>query len=471
MKATEWIPARLTLLVVSLLTVATAFSDEVNVPAPVPDAAAIESAEALARDVFAGEYRAAENDRARAALAKKILAMAVKSAGEPAEQFVLFRVARDIAAPAGDVETALRAVDELGRRFRVDSLQMKVAVLEKAVTNARLPADHRALLPQCGRVFEEATAAERFELARQIGQIATVSATESRAIAARKEIAEQLKELDRLEKAFGAVKDALAVLEKQPTDPAANLTVGKYRCLSQGDWARGLPMLALSGDALLKALAQQELANPDAAKDQEKLAEGWWELSEQLDGEEQQQARRRAGHWYRQALDGLAGLEKIRATKRIEEIGEEATQVASRPTGPRAVPGTAASKPINVLRMMDPRLDTIKGTWRFDRGVLVSSGGTLDRIHIPFVPPEEYAIEIIATRVRGTKGFTIGLVGGGKTFSVDLDCMGTRSGISVAWTERARTWEMPASDRSKLLRRENLRRSSAKSTRPVFVQT
>jgi hypothetical protein len=80
--------------------------------------------------------------------------------------------------------------------------------------------------------------------------------------------------------------------------------------------------------------------------------------------------------------------------------------------------------------MIDPRLDTIKGIRRFDRGALVSSGGTLDRIHIPFVPPEEYAIEIIATRVRGTKGFTIGLVGGGKTFSVDLDCMRMKSGIS-----------------------------------------
>jgi hypothetical protein len=430
MRAFVWMIVRPALLLATFVSTASAVSDEAGGPAAVPDAAALQSAETLVRDIFRGEYDAAKDDRAKVALAKKILAMAVESTDSLAEQFVLFRVARDIAAAAGDVDTALNAVNELGRRFRVDALKMKVDVLERAATKARLPADHRALLPQFARVSGEATAAERFELARQLGRFATASAARSRDVAARKKIADQLEKLEQLEEAFAAVKHAVAVLEEQPTDPDANLTVGKYRCFAKGDWERGLPMLALSRDPQLKTLAQQELAGPDAAEDQKNLADGWWALAEHMTGDDQQQARRRGGHWYRQALAGLSGLEKVRATKRIEQLGEETGLTASKPPGPGAGPRSASRQPVNLLRMIDLRRDTIKGIWRFDRGALVSSGGTLDRIHLPFVPPEEYSLEIVATRVSGTKGFTIGLVGGGKTFTVDLDCMGQKSGIS-----------------------------------------
>jgi len=420
---------RVVVLFLTSMGWASAWGDEIDTRNPVPDVVELKAAERLVRDVFAGEYAAARNDEAKSALAKRILTVAAESAENRAAQYVLFRVARDVAAAGRDAETALKAVEELGRRFRVDTLPMKIEVLKGTAGKARLPANHRALLPQFSKVVEEAIASERFEMARQACRLATASANKARDSAARKKIAAQLKTLTQLEEAFADVKRALAVLDERPADPNANLVVGKYRCFRQGDWERGLPMLALASDRQLKALALRELAEPAAAEEQSELADGWWELAEHMKQDEQQQARLRAGHWYRRALNGLAGLGRLRAMRRIEQVSDEPEQVASASSGARGQPSARSPKPVNVMQMIDPQKDTIKGMWRFQRGVLVSAGGTLDRIHIPYVPPDEYTLEIVATRVSGSKGLTIGLVARGKSFSVSVDCMGRRSGL------------------------------------------
>ena len=55
------------------------------------------------------------------------------------------------------------------------------------------------------------------------------------------------------------MKKALAALDRNPTHPAANQMVGKYRCFNKGNWITGLPMLALGSDPELKALAIVDL--------------------------------------------------------------------------------------------------------------------------------------------------------------------------------------------------------------------
>src|SRR5439155_8519655 len=67
-------------------------------------------------------------------------------------------------------------------------------------------------------------------------------------------------ELAELQREYESTKVAIAALKKQPDDPAANLAVGKYLCLSKGDWLDGLPYLAKSGDATLKELAVLDLS-------------------------------------------------------------------------------------------------------------------------------------------------------------------------------------------------------------------
>jgi hypothetical protein len=370
---------RFFLFAIALMHGALASAALLDTRTPVPDAADLEAAEKLVRDVFAEEYGAAKSTADKVGLAKKILATAMESTEAPAERYVLLRVARDIATSAGSVDTAFTAVERMGRHFRVDELQMKIAVLENVGAKTRLPADHKTLLPLLGDVLDEAITAERFELARQAGELAMASAVKTRDANARKETAARLKELDRLEKKFAAVQQALEVLDDSPADPDANLVVGKHRCFSKGDFDGGLPMLALGSDPQLKALAQRELENPTVAVDQVELGDGWWKLAEDMEGKGQLLLRQRAGYWYRQAVAELAGLAQIRVNRRLRTLESEAQEVAST-TEQQPVQAPAAKKPVNLLAMIDPTRHAIQGTWRFERGVLVSSDQKFDRI-------------------------------------------------------------------------------------------
>src|SRR5215510_14358294 len=71
-------------------------------------------------------------------------------------------------------------------------------------------------------------------------------------------------------------------------------------------------------DESLRTLAPQDLAKPQAAKDQLALADGWWDLAAKEKDPAQLALQRRAMQWYEQAIGGLAGLNRTKAAKRIE---------------------------------------------------------------------------------------------------------------------------------------------------------
>ncbi len=116
---------------------------------------------------------------------------------------------------------------------------------------------------------------------------------------------------------------------RNPDDPAANAAVGRYLCLMRENWTRGLPLLARGDDQPFRELAVIELSQPASADDQAALADRWWAWSETLSSPqpgslERRTARRRAAHWYKQALDRLpASLVAERARRRIAEADEE----------------------------------------------------------------------------------------------------------------------------------------------------
>jgi hypothetical protein len=114
-------------------------------------------------------------------------------------------------------------------------------------------------------------------------------------------------------------------LGRNPTDPAANLAVGKFHCFIKADWEKGLPMLALGGDLVLKGLAERDLGRPGEAEKQVALGDGWWDCADKQTGLAKAHMRQRAGHWYQQALPSLTGLAKVKVAKRLEGIEAPAT--------------------------------------------------------------------------------------------------------------------------------------------------
>lgn len=109
---------------------------------------------------------------------------------------------------------------------------------------------------------------------------------------------------------------AFAVLDKNPTDPDANTTFGKWKAFVQGDFDGAMPYLVHSKDATLKALAEHELDETKLATAPMKVGMG----DEWVAGAKKFPALfrifyDRAGYWYMKAwpdLD-LVWRQKMRA--------------------------------------------------------------------------------------------------------------------------------------------------------------
>ena len=138
-------------------------------------------------------------------------------------------------------------------------------------------------------------------------------------------LAECAKGLQQARREHEAIQAAQERLKTVPDDPDACLAVGRWYCFSQGDWDEGLKLLAKGSDDALKSLAAEELASkPSKAEDKVARGDAWWDLAEKAAGKAKAAMRRRAGHWYQEAMPDLApGLGKSKVEKRLAQAAEE----------------------------------------------------------------------------------------------------------------------------------------------------
>ena len=121
-----------------------------------------------------------------------------------------------------------------------------------------------------------------------------------------------------------AVKNARETLKTTPDDPAANLAVGRYEALRQGNWEPALPHLVKSGDSELMSVARKELDAPKDGAAQQKVADEWWALAEKEKDSTwiRTAIQSRAAHWYRQAATQVTGLSLTLIHERLKTIDE-----------------------------------------------------------------------------------------------------------------------------------------------------
>ncbi|MBI3855794.1 MAG: protein kinase [Planctomycetes bacterium] len=88
----------------------------------------------------------------------------------------------------------------------------------------------------------------------------------------------------------------------------------------------------------------------------------------------------------------------------------------------RKTPAPAAKNGIDLLALVQPQRDGIKGDWTKDNGVLVAPGDTAwARLQIPFAPPAEYDLTLAVERRAGEKSFVVGIVWGGRPATIVID--------------------------------------------------
>ncbi|HUT88234.1 MAG TPA: CARDB domain-containing protein [Thermoguttaceae bacterium] len=335
--------------------------------APLPDAPAQARAQELLRDVYGEEYDAAKTSEQKTELARKLLDQAAKSPADPANHFVLLRVAKEVAILAADCETALDAVERIVATYDVDAMEARLECVQGLADAAKLSSQRAALAVHACSLVDVALAEDDFEAAGRFGQIAEDLAKRGRDYSLAKEVIARMEKLDEIRQAHAEYQKAQARLDESPTDAEANLAAGRYLCLSRGDWDRGIPMLALGGDPALKVPAVKELVGADSPDAQVALGDAWWDVAQSREGRERDGFLLRAGYWYEQAQSKVAsGLAKVKLDQRLAEIANvesPATEVArDRPrsgtSGRRAKRG----------RTFDPASATLLGTLRGHSG-------------------------------------------------------------------------------------------------------
>ena len=284
----------------------------------VPDAASLKEAQKVVNGIYAEDIAKAKKPQEKAELAKKILQAATETKNDAAGKYVLLVMAKDIGTQAGDVETTFSAVDQLTESYLVEELKLKTDALTKLSRASGV--DHGAIVDKANAWIDDAFAADQYDIAKQIAQLALGAANATKDPDAIKPANARVQEVSSAAKAYEEVKKALATIAQTPNDPTANLAAGRFYCLTKGQWEKGLLMLALGSDAALKAMAEKDAAKPTEADKRVELGNGWCKLAEKYPAAAKRSVQDHAVEWFKKAMPNLIGLEKAKLEKRVAEL-------------------------------------------------------------------------------------------------------------------------------------------------------
>jgi len=340
----------------------------------------------------------------------------------------------EIAAAAGDLNLSLQGIDTLDTDYEINALEAKQKLLDRFIAAGK-PEQLVDAIPTAEQLVDQAVAADHFEIALALAMSASRAVAKSK-MATRKQVDERLahrrRDIRLLEPIHAAVKKAQETLEKNPADPEANLTVGRWLCFYKGDWTAGLPLLAKGSEEKLKALAEQEIKSPTEADQQVQIADAWWGLAQKEAGIARDSVHLHAGNIYQAAMPNLASaLKKAAIEKRLAEIANVkpivAAVAANNSTGAAKFP---LNQWVDVLRLVDTTKNVVKGKWsRTGRSVVVEPGDAA-RLVIPVAVEGSYDLEVEFTRTSGEADVATLLSIGSQQFMVALSAfVGTASAL------------------------------------------
>lgn len=230
----------------------------------VPGEAAQAAARQTIKEVFGKQWDAARTPPARQVLAAILLEQARKIPDDPAGQFVLLKMARDMAVRGDDPKTALAAADALAATFEVDGLATKAETVVRLAGSVTEAEQARILLEQTLGLVDKAVAREAFGQAQELVAMAAKIAYKARDKARRERIDGYRQWIEDLVREHPRYLEAMEELDASPADPEANLIAGRFLWFGKGVGERGIPMLALGSDAGLKTPAIAELKVTDS---------------------------------------------------------------------------------------------------------------------------------------------------------------------------------------------------------------
>jgi hypothetical protein len=255
------------------------------------------------KSVFGAEIAKAKTPTAKKAIAEKMFVVARDVKETPANRWVLFTQARELAAAAGEVGLAEKSIEEQIRVFVVSRHVLAAELAEKLAATVRT----RAVLDFIYVAAESAIDAYDFTSALKLMNAGLM-------------VARELKKEGGMEKRFEVrlrtVQELKKAIESAKGD---DVETGKILCFSKGDWVKGLPLLAKTKDADLKAVVAKDRSGPMGA-DRADLGDAWYELAEKAKATEEKIGMlRRALWWHRLGYADIGGLKKAKLDLRMKD--------------------------------------------------------------------------------------------------------------------------------------------------------
>jgi hypothetical protein len=316
---------------------------------PVPSEADQARARKTILEVYKREYDEAVTSPQKEALAEMLFQKGLETRDDPAGRFMLLKDAGGKAVEAEDLKKALSILDRMAELYQIDPLQMKAEIIISSGRTANSPAQHKWTAEQMLQLTDEAVVADNFAAAKRLGGLALAEGAKAEDSNLYSQVQERTDGIEELAKIAAEAKTAVPSLEKNPTDPEANLKVGKYDCFVKGAFCWGLPMLASGNDRVLQELAARDLQAGTAPDEQVGIADAWWDLAAKNRGVAKKQLRGRAESWYRKALPRLQGFTKKRVEQRLQEVAGTAAQTPItqpiKPAGP--------AQPLTIISTVD----------------------------------------------------------------------------------------------------------------------
>jgi len=284
-----------------------------------PDAAAVAKAAADVQSKYAGPVAAAKRADQKLALARAIRDEAQSANSDPPRQVALWLEAQRLAVVGGDLRTAVSMLRDRVERFSLDLLPEIVELLKTAVFPASLRSENATLADLASQFLDQAIAEDRFDVAEPLRKIASQAYGKLKNVDSVNRLNMLQTELTTMKSEHDKLGSSLQKLAAAPSDPEANLAVGRYQCFYKNDWRQGLPKLAQGSDADLAAVARKDADNPKAPPACAEVAELWWTIGQKLPQAAKRTVNRRVAEWYLIALPGLKGNQRAAALRRIEQ--------------------------------------------------------------------------------------------------------------------------------------------------------
>jgi len=398
----------------------------------------------------------AKTSAAKRKLAGELFEQGRRPEGKPTERFVMLRKATELAADGGDAELMYRAADAIAADYEIDLHSAKAKLLARFAGDASRA---EAAIAPAKALIDESLKHRRLDVALEVAVLAYQASQRPGGTKYRKEMLQRRREIQALYDEDQKVRQALAVVEKNPDNPEANLLLGRHYCFAEGDWERGLPHLAASSDAELAAAAERDRQPPpDKPEDQVALADLWWDLAEKREGRERDALLLRAGWWYRQAEpDTPAGLVRLKISKRLKEIEliRPPAMAAEESTASTELPAQGAfprGKWVDLTPWIDLERGVVEGSWKRDSSGVLAEPGDNARIMLPVSIEGSYDLEVEFTRRQGNDAVALLLPIGSAQCAVVLSAAGGKAhGLALVDGRDATDPQNPVSRRPGML--------------------